>query len=184
MIWYSGPKAKPSPFFSWTRYFTPVFPGALSAQSHHGQTLLMSTTNGTRAILAAGAASAIFAGALVNAAAVAQALVKTGGDVTLLCSGTEGEVSLEDTLGAGAVINALRGLTDVELVSDTAQIADGLFQCKRTDLLGALTGSRGGRNIIRAGLTPDLEFCARLDSLSVVGVVRGQAPVVTRWENP
>jgi 2-phosphosulfolactate phosphatase len=144
----------------------------------------MSTTNGTRAILAAGEAASIFTGALVNASAVADALIKTGPDIALLCSGTEGEVSLEDILGAGAVIHAVRQRGEVELISDSAQVADGLFQCRRDDLYSSLSGSHGGRNITRAGLTPDLEFCARLDSFSVVGVVRGSPPIVTRWENP
>src|SRR6185437_15784570 len=84
-------------------------PGAFVAERVAGKILMMSTTNGTRAIIAARGASAVLIGALVNARAVTGALISTGLDVTLLCSGTEGEISLEYILGAGAVIQALRG---------------------------------------------------------------------------
>jgi len=160
-------------------------PGAFVAERVAGKILMMSTTNGTRAIIAARGASAVLIGALVNARAVAGALISTGLDVTLLCSGTEGEISLEDILGAGAVIQALRGAgIELQLISDSAQIADFVFQPNRENPAGALAGSRGGRNVIRAGLSDDIAFCARLDSISTVGVVHGEAPVVRKWERP
>lgn len=159
-------------------------PGVFNASEHRGLTLFMATTNGTRAIVAASGAAAIFTGALVNAAAVAQALMATKRDGTLLCSGTEGEVSLEDLLGAGAVIAALTELADVQLHSDRARIALALFQGQREHLRELLTSSRGGQNIIRAALTPDIAFCAKLNSFTVVGVVTGTPPIVTLWTEP
>lgn len=79
-------------------------PAAFTAAKHAGRTVFMSTTNGTRAIVAARAAERMFIGALVNAAVTGRAVAKLGRDVTLLCSGTAGEVSAEDILGAGAVL--------------------------------------------------------------------------------
>src|SRR2546430_16127164 len=61
---------------------------------HIGKTLLMSTTNGTKAILSAHGATRILTGALVNARAVANKVQATGLDVTLLCAGTNGEVAM------------------------------------------------------------------------------------------
>jgi 2-phosphosulfolactate phosphatase len=73
---------------------------------HGGRAVFMATTNGTRAIAAAAplGPALLLAGAIVNAAAVAQAAVAAGNDVTLLCAGTNEQVSLEDILGAGAVL--------------------------------------------------------------------------------
>jgi len=156
-------------------------PAVFTPELHRGQTLLMSTTNGTRAILAARGAARMFVGAIVNAGAAAAALLDVGRDVTLLCAGTEGEISAEDILGAGAVIDALRARTDVELPGDAAWLALQAFGSCRETLHATLTGTRGGRNVIRAGLAPDLDFCARLDSLGSVGVVNGDTPVVTLW---
>lgn len=157
-------------------------PGAFKSDLHRGRILFMSTTNGTRAILAAGGIEAIFIAALVNADAAAEALSHTALDVTLLCAGTEGYVSSEDVLGAGAVIEALQVRTDVELASDVAWMARQLFVAQRDDLKAALLASRGGRNVVRAGLSEDIAFASKLNSIPVVGVVTGRPPVVQLWQ--
>lgn len=159
-------------------------PGAFQRDIHADTTLFMTTTNGTMAILAATGAQIIFTGALVNAASVASALLHTNIDVTLLCSGTEGFICTEDTLGAGAVIAALESRTQVQLNSDVAWMARNLFRAEREHLHEALFESRGGHNIRRAGVEPDIAICAALDSIEVVGAVRpGAPPAVIPWRN-
>jgi 2-phosphosulfolactate phosphatase len=158
-------------------------PGGFQRDVHQDLTLFMTTTNGTKAILAAVGAPVVLIGALVNAEAVAAVLATTGLDATLLCSGTEGFICTEDTLGAGAIIDALqsRGVK-ISLASDVAWMAHGLFRAERERLHDALFESRGGQNIRRAGLDPDIAFCAALNSLDVVGVVRpGDRPTVIKW---
>jgi 2-phosphosulfolactate phosphatase len=140
--------------------------------AHAGKTLFMSTTNGTRALLAAQHAGTVLAGALVNAAAIAKSVAQFGRDLTLLCAGTDGRVAMDDVLGAGAVLEALRQFTYVELASDIARIALRLFGSCQDDLRGALAQATGGQNVLRAGLDGDLDFAARLSSIDVVGVLR------------
>jgi len=147
-------------------------PGALTAAAHAGRTLFMSTTNGTNAIIAARSAQLLLAGALVNASAVAGALVRSGLDVTLLCAGTNGQIAMEDLIGAGAVAHAARHLGDVHLQSDAARMAVRLFKGAQERLGGALADAAGGLNVIAAGLSPDVEFAARLDAFDVVGRVQ------------
>jgi 2-phosphosulfolactate phosphatase len=146
-------------------------PGALNRAAHEGRSLYMSTTNGTRAIIAARSAKLLLAGALVNASGVARVLAASGLDVTLLCAGTNGQIAMEDVIGAGAVADALRKLAKVELESDAARMTLRLFQAARGDLRGALAEAAGGRNVIAAGLDADIDFAARLDVLDVVGRV-------------
>ena len=156
-------------------------PGAYRQEEHAGRTVFMSTTNGTRAILAARGAHTIFTAALVNAGAVAEALRRNGRDVTLLCAGTQGFVSGEDVLGAGAVIEHLCGSDSTpDLASDVAWMARQLFRSQRNDLIGALSATRGGHNVVRAGLGPDIAFAARLNAIPVVGIASGDPPVVRR----
>jgi 2-phosphosulfolactate phosphatase len=140
----------------------------------------MSTTNGTRAILAADGATHAFAGALINASAVARAVFESRSEnVVLLCAGTNGRVAAEDVIGAGAVLHALRTHGPVRLRSDVAWMAEDLFVAHRDDLVGALRASRGGQNVIAAGLEADIDYAARLDALDVVGeVFPGDPPVV------
>src|SRR5579862_2988710 len=86
------------------------------------RTILMSTTNGTRAIYAGRGASQIFIGALVNAAATAQALLAAKLDTTLLCAGTNGAIAVEDILGAGAVLYEIERVTQITPQSDCVAI--------------------------------------------------------------
>jgi 2-phosphosulfolactate phosphatase len=156
-------------------------PGAFSRALHAGRTVFMSTTNGTRAIVAAREAPVVLTGALVNAAAVARAIAtrwpRVG--VTLLCAGTGGAVALEDVLGAGAVMEALAAHASIDPASDAAAIAGRLFRAARADLRAALAESRGGRNVVAAGLAPDVDFASRLDSLDTVGFVEKDPLSVT-----
>jgi len=159
-------------------------PGAFSSDAHSGRTVYMSTTNGTRAIVAARGAPVVLTGALVNASAVGRAIATRwpGLDVTLLCAGTGGAVAMEDVIGAGAVIDALGRVGRITLSSDAALIAHRLFQSERSDLRGALSAASGGRNVIAAGLAPDIDFAARIDSLDAVGVVTKEPLAVRRLD--
>jgi len=158
-------------------------PGAFTAD-YRGRVMHMSTTNGTRAIVACRKATAIYPAALVNARAVARALVHDGRDVTLVCSGTEGAISIEDAVGAGAVFEAIREqLPDVSNASDGPIIAGVLFSTLRHSLREALRSGRSGHNVLNAGLAGDIDFAARLDVLEVVGRIdepAAETPVVRR----
>ena len=155
-------------------------PGAFRREAHAGQTVYMSTTNGTRAIVAARGAGTILVGALVNATAVARAAAAVGAGVTLLCAGTGGAAAMEDVVGAGAVLAALSRVTGITPASDTPLIARRLFDASAGGLHAALTETRGGRNVIAAGLAPDIEFAASLDALDVAGFVDQQTFAVMR----
>ncbi len=146
-------------------------PGQFDATKHADMTVFMSTTNGTRAIVAAHSAALVLTGALVNAAAVAKRIVQKGRDVILLCSGSDGEPSMEDLLGTGAVIDELQKLTAVDLDGDLSRIAITLFNACRNSLPSVLAETFGGHNIRRVHLDADITFAARLNAIDIVGQV-------------
>ena len=149
-------------------------PGAFTRE-FAGRTVYMSTTNGTRAILAARDAKLLLVGAIVNASAVAVALAEAGLDVTLLCAGTNGRVAIEDVIGAGAVLAALSRLKGTMPESDAPRMALRLFETSKEDLPRVLAEGDGGRNVIAAGLAEDIDFAANLDRFkNVVGRVEGR----------
>lgn len=138
-----------------------------------GKSIFMCTTNGTRALLAARGATRCFAAALINRSATARVLRQIGLDVTLLCSGTNGEIAAEDLVGAGAVTDALGQVARTESAEQYLK----LFREYKSDLPARFRGVSGGINIIRAGLEPDIDFAARLDVFDVVAEVTGDPPV-------
>jgi len=155
-------------------------PGEFTRDRVAGKTILMSTTNGTRAIVAARGAARLYAAALVNAEATARHLAQVGMDVTLLCAGTGGEVALEDVVGAGAIVAALNRLTQNKLMSDASRIASALFEMSEKALAQTLRNTQGGRNVMNAGLDADIDFAARLNALDVVARVDPRTLTVTR----
>jgi 2-phosphosulfolactate phosphatase len=158
-------------------------PGQYTPQVVRGRTIFLSTTNGTRALVAARRAELLLAGAIVNARSIAAQLLARWQDVTLLCAGTDGERAPEDILGAGAVIDQLRELqlehmvrkTNPELapttllsLSDAAREADKMFQSAQQLLVKLLWNTAGGQNVVQAGLKKDIEFAARLNAFNIV----------------
>jgi 2-phosphosulfolactate phosphatase len=139
--------------------------------------ILLATTNGTRAAVAAQRAGAqtLLAGALLNATATARALLPEldARDTLLLCAGTNGASSLEDVLGAGAILFGLLQATYRTNLAftDTSWMAYHAFTAVRPRLSAALRLGQGGINVINAGLDDDIDHCGRLDALPVVATM-------------
>lgn len=140
-----------------------------------GRRILMSTTNGTRAIHSARLAHRLFAGSLLNAQVTAAALVANTEDIILLCAGTDGAPALEDMLGAGAVVSELiKMATKKKLhLSDLAWAAYYALGGAQADLQAALLVARGAQNLVAAGLSPDIRHCCRLNALPTVVPING-----------
>src|SRR3989442_781208 len=72
-----------------------------------GRTLVLTTTNGTGAMLKAREADAVAVAALTNVSAAAVWAARRGQDVTVLCAGEKGAFSLEDAVCAGLLVEQL-----------------------------------------------------------------------------
>ena len=129
------------------------------AEGAKARTLVLTTTNGTRAILTAAArCEVVLLGSLLNLSAVAAAARDAGGDVAILCSGFKGTFALDDAYCAGRFVDALDGeRTD-------AAIAASVVAARWPDPLEGLRARTYGP----PHLGPDIEYCAQVDLLQVV----------------
>jgi 2-phosphosulfolactate phosphatase len=159
-------------------------PGDYTPERVKDRVIFFSTTNGTRAINAVlssqSSPKALFAAALINATAAAKALLDCQADITLLCSGSDGQFSAEDFIGAGAVADSLAKLGEITPGSDATLAARFAFAGVKSDLPAALRQTYGGHNNLRAGLAADVDFAARLDVLNVVAKITGSPPTARR----
>jgi 2-phosphosulfolactate phosphatase len=153
-------------------------PGQCSPAVCQGKTMVITTTNGTRALLCCREAELVLLGAFVNFAATAQRLFHEAKPIHLVCAGTEGEISYEDTLLAGAFASHFKDL-DHPLGNDQAEVAAGLWARveesiwfktdKKTQAADAnplvryLTRGQGGRRVVELGLSSDIADAARLN---------------------
>jgi len=143
-----------------------------TAQAVGGRRVVMSTTNGTKAVMAAKKAATIMLGCLNNASAVAEKLAKLQLDVTLLCAGTVGRLSMEDLLTAGMIIAHLQQICDVTLC-DTSITARDMYIMHQSDINGVLKNTAHYNTMLKNDLAGDIAFCMQTDICSTVPVFDG-----------
>ncbi len=129
--------------------------------------LVMSTTNGTRALQAAQGAKRVLVASFLNLGAAAQAVCDEEA-VTVICAGREDLFSLEDAVCAGELLRRVQELTGSELdVNDAARAAMTLASATPVDA-SFLAETDAGRALVEIGLGDDLVDCARVDRHGIV----------------
>lgn len=147
-------------------------PASFTPHAVDGKTLLITTTNGTRALRAVASAASVRTAALVNRTAVADALAHETGDVLIVCAGEPTGFALEDALGAGALVDTLLTLIgDVELC-DGARAAALLYRAVAERLADAVASADHAQALVQKGFARDVTRCAALDTLNVVPTLR------------
>ena len=136
-----------------------------------GRTLLMTTTNGTAALLAATGAQAVYVAALLNVTAVADRILTENTDTLLLCAGREGAFAAEDAACAGRIARLVRRAVPRLQGNDAMRAATTLARRPVTPAMLAATAA--GTRLREIGRRDDLVFCAREDLHNVVPVFDG-----------
>jgi 2-phosphosulfolactate phosphatase len=121
-----------------------------------GETLIYSTTNGTRAVLAASAACGeVLLGSLLNLSAVVAAVKD---DCVLVCAGFQGKFALDDAYCAGRIVALLGG--EVNDAAKASALLARSFPSAHQALLARTYGP--------PGLEEDIKFCAQENVVNVV----------------
>lgn len=133
-----------------------------------GREIIMTTTNGTAAVdRAASCAATVFIAGVVNMAAVCRRLQQDPRDTVIICSGTEGKVSLEDIFCGGGIVHGL-GQGQFEACSDQVAMVELLYREARRDVMGIIGHSAHGETLRQLGLGADIALCLAADQFSVV----------------
>lgn len=144
--------------------------------SPRGSELVLATTNGAPAVIAAAAvAGEVLVASMLNLAAVVE-LLRGAEDVLLVAAGTDGHVTIEDVYLAGRLSAALAGER-----SDAALVAEAVAAAYPRPL-DALEASRGAIGLRREGLEADIAFCAKesiVDTVPRLTASSGPVPVLT-----
>ncbi|MCB2361843.1 2-phosphosulfolactate phosphatase family protein [Clostridium estertheticum] len=135
-------------------------------KSIEGKTLVMTTTNGTKAIKGCIGASNILIGAMLNAKAVASRIVSLNKDVVIVNAGTYGEFSIDDFLCSGYIIDNILKLVEADL-SDIAVTSNYIYK-NNEDILNFIKYANHYKTIMKLGLSADLEYCCQKDIIDIV----------------
>lgn len=148
-------------------------PFSYTADKVAGKTIVLTTTNGTKAMrMAQERAHQVIVGSFLNLTSVSNYLKKENKDVLLLCAGWKDNFNLEDTLFAGAVVEQLQN--DFAVADDSSVAALDMYQLAKGDLRAYLKKSSHSHRLIKLNIEEDVQFCLKTDVCKTIPVLEGE----------
>ncbi|MCF8304345.1 MAG: 2-phosphosulfolactate phosphatase [Bacteroidales bacterium] len=138
-----------------------------------GQSIVYSTTNGTKAIEMAKDSEQIVIGSFLNLNALAKWLSEQNRNVLILCAGWKNKFNIEDSLFGGSLTEALLMYEKFEVKCDSAIAAHDLWELAKVDVLGYIEKAAHRHRLKRLGLDDVLEYSFSADSSKVIPVFDG-----------
>ena len=135
-----------------------------------GKTLVITTTNGTKAFHTAKQAKSVVVGSLNNLDAVSKFLMNQGKNVLLLASGWKNKFCLEDTICAGAISDQLLNSGNFAAEQDSTIAAKYLYISAKENYLGYLKSSSHRRRLKKLNLNEDIKYCLTPNLTDVVPI--------------
>ena len=171
-------------------------PREYTPEKVRGQTIVSTTTNGTRALRAGAGAKTVLAASFLNLGATADVLQRLSpAQIVLVCAGTRENTALEDVLAAGALCEML----DTSLsppgrgegvrrtgegflqLSDSAEIARRTYVQAKSDLAATVSTSENARRLLAiAELRDDVAFCLQHDLFPLVAGLEADGAIRVR----
>ena len=136
-----------------------------------GKHVVLTTTNGTRAIKACQKGKALYIASFLNVSAVVRQLIQEGEDVTIVCSGTNGEYSMDDSLCAGMIISLINEALSIT-TTDLGWTVKELYDAYRGNIHGALKNCSHYKRLNKNGFKDDVEYCLQTDIYDIIPVYK------------
>ena len=146
-----------------------------SADIVAGKTVVLYTTNGTKAISKAKFSSKLFICAFSNISALAKHLASLNEDIEIVCSGRSSNFSMEDSVCAGKLISEIEKLQDDLILSDSSRASQSLNKSFGKSILKMMKETEHGKILIENGFEEDLAFCSKLNNSNSIPYLNGQA---------
>lgn len=134
-------------------------PYAFMDPSLKGKDIVLSTTNGTQAVHTARDMETVVIGSLNNLEALSEWLIEQGKPVLLLASGWKNKFNLEDTICAGAIVDALLESRKFKSEEDSSIAAKFIYRSAKENIFSFLKASSHRRRLRRLNLNEDVKFC-------------------------
>jgi 2-phosphosulfolactate phosphatase len=153
-------------------------PLEMTAEAVAGKTLVMSTTNGTRALLAAQTGDPVMVGAATNFEAVAtraRELFAERGELVVLCAGRQRMFALEDAYAAGRFAQAVipQGQRRSVELNDAGLVALEIIKRYGDKWKRAVAASAAARDLNAIGLKQDVLAATECDGYDIVPLYSG-----------
>ena len=140
-----------------------------TAEKVEGKSIILSTTNGTRAINLSLNSEEILIGAMINSKAVIKLVKEINKDVVFINAGTNGEFSMDDFICSGYMISLLCEGEEKNKyeISDISKTAKYIYE-NNLNIIDFIKNARHYNILMELGLNNDLEYCCKKDIIDVV----------------
>ncbi|AOR22273.1 2-phosphosulfolactate phosphatase family protein [Clostridium taeniosporum] len=137
------------------------------------KTVLITTTNGTRALTKCLSGKKIIIAAMINAEAVAKKLLELNEDIVIVNAGTNGEFSMDDYICGGYIINTiLKEKSNINL-TDIAKTANIIYE-NNPGIIEYVKEARHYSVMRSLNLDKDIEYCVKKNIVDVVPIYDGK----------
>ena len=137
-----------------------------------GQEVVLSTTNGTKALDIAKDAEIVVVGSFLNLDAMCKWLEKQDKNILCLCSGWQDKFNLEDTICAGALCEYLVGSGKFLSDEDSSIAAKYLYMSAKDNYFGFLKSSSHRRRLKNLNLNEDIKYCLTPNQNDVIPILK------------
>lgn len=137
-----------------------------------GQDVVLSTTNGTKALDIAKNAETVVVGSFLNLDALCQWLAAQNKNVLCLCSGWQDKFNLEDTICAGAISDYLITTGNYTADEDSSVAAKYLYLSAKDNYFGYLKSSSHRRRLKNLNLNEDVKYCLTPNQTNVIPILK------------
>lgn len=145
-------------------------PFSYTSEKVAGKTIVLTTTNGTKALhMARERAFQVVIGSFLNLDVLCNWLKIQDKNVLLLCAGWKDQFNLEDTLFAGAVVHQLR--KSFAHFDDSSVAAEDLFLLAKDDLRNYIAKSSHSHRLAALNIEEDVKFCLQLNICRAIPVL-------------
>ncbi|SKC91773.1 2-phosphosulfolactate phosphatase [Maledivibacter halophilus] len=133
--------------------------------------VVLTTTNGTRTIKACIGGENLYIASFLNVTAVIEKLIEYGKDIVIVCSGTDGQYSMDDALCAGMIISLINNMKNI-ITTDLGWTIKELYEAYKYDFHGLLKNCRHYKRLKENGFEEDLKYCLQTDIYDIVPIYR------------
>lgn len=154
-------------------------PKEYSLEAVEGKTIVLTTTNGSKIFQKAKNATYRMVGCFVNKSTVENFIIKkieqepNIDNIFILCAGTNGKLSMEDTLCAGAFVDTLVNKLKIDELSDSSRVAVEMYNLHKHDLNDYIKVSEHSKFLNSIGFNDDVEVSLTQDLYDIVPLFSG-----------
>ncbi len=134
--------------------------------------IIFTTSNGSRALNSSSKADMVCVASLANSKALAKFLANSLKNLTIVCAGTLGNPSLEDTLAAGKIIEEILALEKNYHLNDFGYISLSTYLQNKANIFQAISSSPNGQKLKKLNMSEDIEYCSLMDQTEIIPIFK------------